>query len=462
MTDMRSEVVAGFRATLRGPVLLPADPGYDEARRIWNAMIERRPALLARCAGSADVMAAVGFARAHGLPLAVRGGGHGIAGSAICDDGLVIDLSAMRGVHVDPNMRRAWVDGGALLADVDHETQAFGLAVPLGINSTTGVAGLTLGGGFGWLSRMHGLSVDNLVGAEIVTADGQCRRIGLGREPELFWAIRGGGGNFGVVTQFEFALHPVGPMVTAGLVVFPAAQARQVMRRYRDFVARLPDQLAVWAVLRRAPPLPFLAADVHGTDIVALAVFSPLAPDSAMPFLSPLRGFGTVLGEHVDAMPYAAWQKIFDPLLAPGARNYWKSHNFTALSDEAIDVVLRYAGSLPTPQCEIFLGLIGGRANVPLPDATAYPHRNVQFAMNVHGRWSEPDDDARVVAWAREFFTAAAPHAAGSVYINFLTQDEGARIGEAYGPNYARLVQAKRRYDPDNLFRLNHNIRPDA
>jgi FAD/FMN-containing dehydrogenase len=462
MTDMRSEVVAGFRAAMRGPVLQPGDPGYDEARTIWNAMIERRPALLARCAGSADVMAAVGFARSHGLPLAVRGGGHGIAGTATCDDGLVIDLSAMRGVHVDPGTRRAWVEGGAILADVDHETQAFGLAVPLGINSTTGVAGLTLGGGFGWLSRMYGLSVDNLVGAEIVTADGQCRRIGPAREPELFWAVRGGGGNFGVVTQFEFALHPVGPMITAGLVVFPASEAREVMRRYRDFAAQLPRELAVWAVLRKAPPLPFLPADVHGQDIVALAVFSPLAGESAMPMLTPLRGFGTVLGEHVGAMPYAAWQKIFDPMLAPGARNYWKSHNFTALSDDAIDVVLRYAASLPTPHCEIFLGLIGGRANDLKPDATAYPHRNVQFAMNVHGRWLEPADDARVVNWAREFFGAAAPFAAGSVYINFLTHDEGARIGEAYGPNYARLVEAKRRYDPDNLFRLNHNIRPDA
>jgi FAD/FMN-containing dehydrogenase len=465
MTDMRSEVVAGFKATMRGPVLQPGDPGYDEARSIWNAMIDRRPALIARCAGSADVMAALAFARAHALPLAVRGGGHGIAGSAVCDDGLVIDLSTMRGVHVDPVARRAWVEGGALLSDLDHETQAFGLAVPLGINSTTGVAGLTLGGGFGWLSRMHGLAVDNLVGAEIVTADGRCRRIGLDREPELFWAIRGGGGNFGVVTQFEFALHPVGPQVTAGLIVFPASEARSVMLRYRDFVGTLPRELAVWAVLRKAPPLPFLPTEVHGQDIVALAVFSPLAPESAMPLLSaligPMSGFGTVLGEHVGAMPYVAWQKMFDPLLAPGARNYWKSHNFKTLSSEAIDVVLRYAGALPTPQCEIFLGLIGGKANEPKFDATAYPHRDVQFAMNVHGRWVEAADDARVVAWAREFFGAAAPFAAGSVYINFLTQDEGARIHEAYGANYARLVEVKRRYDPDNVFRLNHNIQPD-
>jgi len=368
----------------------------------------------------------------------------------------------MRSVHVDPEARLAWADGGCLLSDLDHETQAYGLAVPLGINSTTGVAGLTLGGGFGWLSRVYGLAVDNLVGAEIVTADGQRRLVGPRQEPDLFWALRGGGGNFGVVTRFEFALHPVGPAVTAGLIVFPHAEGREVLRRYRDYVDSLPNEVSVWAVLRKAPPLPFLPPAVHGQDIVALAVFSPLAPADAEPVLAPLREFGTVLGEHVGAMPYTAWQKIFDPLLAPGARNYWKSHNFAALSDAALDVVLRYAASVPTPQCEIFMGLIGGRANEPGPDSTAYPHRNILYAMNVHGRWQDPADDATVVAWAREFFAAATPFAAGSVYINFLTQDEGARIREAYGPNYDRLVQVKQQYDPDNLFRFNHNIRPQA
>jgi FAD/FMN-containing dehydrogenase len=462
MTNMKNEVVDAFKATLRGPVLQPGEPGYDDARAVWNAMIDRRPALIARCAGTADVVTAVNFARENGLALAVRGGGHNIAGSAVCADGLVIDLSGMRDVHVDPRARLAWVAGGALLSDVDHETQSCGLAVPLGINSTTGAAGLTLGGGFGWLSRMYGLAVDNLVGAEVVTADGKRHWASAQDEPDLFWAIRGGGGNFGVVTLFQFALHPVGPEVTAGLVVFPATQGREVMRRYRDLVDTLPDQVSVWAVLRKAPPLPFLAPEVHGTDIIALALFSPQAPDAVAPILEKVRGFGQVVGEHVGAMPYTAWQKAFDPLLAPGARNYWKSHNFTRLSDEAIDVVLRYAGTVPTPQCEIFLGLIGGKANTLPPGATAYPHRNVLFAMNVHGRWTEAADDDKVVLWAREFFAAAAAHAAGSVYVNFLTQDESARIHEAYGPNYQRLLDIKQRYDPDNLFRFNHNIRPDA
>jgi FAD/FMN-containing dehydrogenase len=460
MTKLKDDVVDQFRSTLRGKLLQPADPGYDSARALWNAMIDKRPALIACCTGTADVLAAVNFARSQQLPLAVRAGGHNIAGNALCDDGLVIDLRCMRSVHVDPAAAVAWVGGGATLGDLDHETQAFGLATPLGINSTTGVAGLTLGGGFGWLSRMYGLTVDNLLGAEVITADGRRHRTSAQEDPDLFWAIRGGGGNFGVVTQFEFALHQVGPMVTAGLIVFPFAQAREVLIQYRDLVDQLPDQVSVWAVLRKAPPLPFLPQEVHGQDIVALAVFSTLAPDDAAPHIAPIRRFGGVLGEHVGAMPYTAWQQIFDPLLAPGARNYWKSHNFKVLRDEAIDVLIRYAGNLPTPQTEIFLGLIGGRANALPPDWTAYPHRNVLYAMNVHGRWSDPADDTRCVAWARDFFAAAQPYSAGSVYINFITQDEGARIREAYGGNYDRLEQLKTRYDPTNLFRYNHNIPP--
>jgi FAD/FMN-containing dehydrogenase len=462
MSNLNNDLVDGLKATLRGPLVQPGDPDYDRARALWNAMIDRRPALIARCTGTADVMACVDFARDHALPLAVRAGGHNIAGNALCDDGLVIDLTAMRAVHVDPDARVAYVGGGATLGDADHETQAFGLAVPFGINSTTGVAGLTLGGGFGWLTRVYGMTVDNLIGAEIVTADGQRRHIGPQQEPELFWAIRGGGGNFGVVTQFEFALHPVGPQVTAGLIVFPFAQGREVMTQYRDFVNTLPDELSVWALLRKAPPLPFLPEAVHGENIVALAVFSPLGLDAALPMIAPIRGFGQVLGEHVGPIPYAVWEQIFDPLLAPGARNYWKSHNLTALSDDAIDVVLRYAGTVPTPQTEIFLGLLGGKANALPPDATAYPHRNVLYAMNVHGRWADPGEDTRCITWAREFFATVTPFAAGSVYINFMTQDEGARIREAYGGNYDRLVQVKNRYDPHNLFRFNHNIPPSS
>ncbi len=451
-----------FSATLRGPLVQPADPDYAAARTLWNAMIERRPALIVRCAGSADVLACVGFAREHGVALAVRGGGHNIAGSALCDDGLVADLSAMRSVRVDPERRLAYVEGGALLRDFDHEAQAFGLATPLGVNSTTGVAGLTLGGGFGWLSRKYGLTVDNLLAADIVVADGHRLHVSADQHPDLFWAIRGGGGNFGIVTGFEFRLHPVGPSVTAGLIVFPAAQAKDVLTRYRDFVATMGDDLSIWAVLRKAPPLPFLDPAVHGSDVLALALFSPLEAAAVQDAVGQVRAFGQPLGEHVGAVPYTAWQQAFDPLLAPGARNYWKSHNFTALSDEAIDVVLHYAARLPSGQCEIFLGLLGGQASRAAPTDTAYPHRDALYAMNVHARWETPAEDAACVAWAREFFRAAAPHAAGSVYINFLTQDEGERIAEAYGANYQRLRQVKTQYDPHNLFRANQNIAPLA
>jgi FAD/FMN-containing dehydrogenase len=451
-----------LQGSLRGSVLLPGEPAYDQARTIWNAMIDKRPALIVRCAGAADVRTAVDFARKHGVPLAVRGGGHNIAGSALVNDGLVIDLSGMRSVQVAPHKMRAWVEGGALLRDVDHETQAYGLATPLGINSTTGVAGLTLGGGFGWLTRKYGLAVDNLVSADIVTASGERLHIDSDTHPDLFWAIRGGGGNFGVVTTFEFAVHQVGPLVTAGLIVFPFAQARTLLRKYRDYVEALDENISVWAVLRGAPPLPFLPESVHGTGIVALAFFSPQPPEQVQGALATVRGFGDPLGEHVGAVPYSAWQQAFDPLLVPPARNYWKSHNFNTLSDAAIDVVVDYAGKLPSAQSEIFLGLLGGAANTHAPDEMAYPHRAALYAMNVHTRWEEPSQDAACLAWAREFFKAAAPHAAGSVYINFLNEDEVDRIAEAYGPNYARLRQIKAKYDPDNLFRANQNIRPGA
>jgi FAD/FMN-containing dehydrogenase len=449
-----------IQRSLRGKLLLPGEPDYDEARKIWNAMIDKRPAMIVRCAGPADVMASVNFARSHGLDLAVRGGGHNIAGSALVNDGLVIDLTGMRSVRVVPAQARAFVEGGATLRDIDHEAQAYGLATPLGINSTTGAAGLTLGGGFGWLTRRYGLTVDNLVSADIVVASGERLHIDSASHPDLFWAIRGGGGNFGVVTMFEYALHPVGPMVTAGLVVFPHAQAKQVLMKYRDYVDTLGDDLSVWGVLRKAPPLPFLPQEVHGTEIVALAMFSPLPPEDVNSALADVRGFGTPLGEHVGAVPYAAWQQAFDPLLAPGARNYWKSHNFNKLSDDAIDVVTAYAGKLPSDQSEIFLGLLGGRASAHAPNETAYPHRDALYAMNVHTRWADPADDARCIGWAREFFKAAAPYAAGSVYINFLNEDEVDRIAEAYGPNYARLKEVKAKYDPDNLFHTNQNIRP--
>ena len=460
MALVQSQKIEELRGGFHGDVLLPGDAAYESARAVWNAMIDKRPAVIARCATTADVVRAVNFARTNGLLLAVRGGGHNIAGSAICDDGIVIDLSQMKAADVDPKSRRVTVEAGATLADLDAATQAHGLATPTGINSTTGIAGLTLGGGFGWLSRKLGMTVDNLESAEVVTADGAVVRASATEHPDLFWALRGGGGNFGVVTRFEFRLHPVGPGVLSGLIVYPIASAKSVLQQYREFMAKAPDALSVWTVLRLAPPLPFLAESVHGQGIIALALIYAGDPKEGEPLIEPLRKFGTPLGEHVGVQPYVAWQQAFDPLLTPGARNYWKSHNFTTLPDQLLDAVVEYIGKLPSPECEIFFGAIGGATTRPAPDAMAYAHRDAQYVMNVHGRWRDAADDARCMAWARDYFNASAPFASGGVYVNFLTADEIGRVRSAYGSNYDRLVQIKGKYDPNNLFRTNQNIAP--
>jgi FAD/FMN-containing dehydrogenase len=460
MKTIDDAVLTRLKSDLHGQLLQPGDGGYDDARVIWNAMIDRRPALIARCSDASDVARVVDFARELGLLLAVRAGGHNIAGSAVCDGGVVIDLSQMKKVSVAPGSRRATVEAGATLGDLDGATQAHGLAVPLGINSTTGVAGLTLGAGFGWLSRKYGMTIDNLESAEVVTADGQIVRADSNENPDLFWAIRGGGGNFGVVTRFELRLHPVGPEVLSGLIVFGIGQAKSVLQKYRDFMQTAPDDLSVWAVARQAPPLPFLPPAVHGTEILALALCYAGDPVQGQPLIEPLRTFGTVLGEHVGVQPYTAWQQAFDPLLTPGARNYWKSHNFTTLPDGLFDTLVEYIGKLPSPQCEIFFGGIGAATTRVAPDATAYAHRDARFVMNVHGRWESAADDERCIHWARDYFEASRPFASGGAYVNFLTADEGDRIRAAYGPNYDRLAEVKRKYDPGNLFRMNQNIRP--
>ena len=460
MTKIQAAKIEGLKGNFTGEVLLPSDDIYESARKIWNGMIDKHPALIVRCATTLDVVRAVNFARDNGLLLAVRGGGHNIAGNAVCDDGMVIDLSQMKAARVDPGARRVTIEGGATLGDLDAASQIHGLATPVGINSTTGLAGLTLGGGFGWLSRKYGMTVDNLESAEVVTAAGTVLRTSVTEHPDLFWALRGGSGNFGVVTRFEFRLHPVGPDVLSGLIVYPISEAKSVLKQYREFIAKAPVELSVWTVLRQAPPLPFLPEEVHGKAIIALALIYAAGPKQGEPLIEPLRKFGTPLGEHVGVQPYVAWQQAFDPLLTPGARNYWKSHNFSTLKDGLFDAVIEYIEKLPSPQCEIFFGAIGGATTRPAPDATAYAHRDTQFIMNVHGRWEEPADDERCIGWARDFFNASAPFASGGVYVNFLTADEGDRVRTAYGPNYNRLAAVKRTYDPTNLFRMNQNIVP--
>ena len=460
MTMQMLKVKEKLRGTIKGSVLVPADPGYEEARQIWNAMINRRPAVIVQCVQAEDVPLVIRFARKNGLELSIRGAGHNIAGNAVCDNGVMIDFSRMKKVRVDARKRRAYVEPGATLADLDEATQAHGLATPVGINSTTGIAGLTLGGGFGWLTRKYGMTIDNLVSVDMITAEGKKMRASQNENADLFWAIRGGGGNFGVVTQFEFQLFPVGPEIVAGLIVFPFDQAKQILTKYRQFVNSAPEELNVWMVLRQAPPLPFLPKTVHGKEVVVLPVFYSGAAAEAEKLIAPLRTFGTALGEHIGAQPYIQWQKAFDPLLTPGARNYWKSHNFTELADGALNSIIEFAGKLPSPQCEIFIGLIAGAANRIAADAMAYGHRDARFVLNVHGRWDEATDDQKCIGWAREFFKASAPYASGGAYINFMTAEEGDRVAAAYGYNYERLVEIKRRYDPENVFHLNQNIKP--
>jgi FAD/FMN-containing dehydrogenase len=461
-TALGIETIEALRQTLRGNVCLPQEAGYEEARTIWNAMIDRHPGAVVRCRGAADIMRAVTFAREHGVLLAVRAGGHNIAGNAVCEGGLLIDLSLMRGVRIDPILGTARVEPGATLADFDREAQAFGLATPLGINSTTGVAGLTLGGGFGWLSRKFGLAVDNLISADVVTADGRIVQASAAENPDLFWALRGGGGNFGVVSSFEFRLHPVGPMLLSGLIVHPFARARELLAGYRQVAANAPDELTQWVVLRKAPPLPFLPADVHGKEILVLAVCYVGDERDGNRALEPLRALGEPIADVIGMQPFTAWQSAFDPLLTAGAYNYWKSHNFVELSDGLLDVLVSQVARLPTEECEIFIGQLGGAASRVAPDATAYPHRNANFAMNVHTRWREPADKQRSIDWARKLFAEAAPYATGGVYVNFMPDDETDRVSSAYGTNYARLAALKAKYDPDNLFRLNQNVQPSV
>ncbi len=451
-----------LRARMHGSVLLPGASGYDEARTIWNAMIDRRPAMIARCVDSDDVRHAVSFARQEDLLLSIKGAGHNIGGLSLADGALLIDLSPMRTVQIDPERRTARVAPGCTLADFDAAAQVHGLATPLGINSTTGVAGLTVGGGFGWLSRKYGLTSDNLIAADVVTSDGELVRVSEKDEPDLFWAIRGGGGNFGVVTSFEFRLHPVGPEVMSGLIVHSLDDAADVLRGWHEFTQSAPDEATIWVVLRPAPPLPFLPPEVHGKPIIVLAGMWAGDVASGEAGLAPLRAIGKPIADVMGPKPYAGWQQAFDPLLTPGARNYWKTHDFADLSSDALDLAADLAAKMPSPHCEIFLGHMGGEVNRKPRDATAYGARDAEYIMNVHGRWETAAEDEAGIGWCRDVFNALAPFATGSAYVNFMTQEEGARVGTAYGPNYERLVELKDRYDPGNLFRINQNIAPTA
>ena len=454
------DVISELGTSLTGDLLTPAHPDYHEARSLWNAMIDKRPGLIARCQGASDVAEVVRFAREHDLLLAIKGAGHNIAGRGVCDGGLVIDFAKMKDIQVDAVGRTARVEAGCTLGDLDEATQPHGLAVPVGINSTTGIAGLTLGGGFGWMSRRYGLTVDSLLSANVVTAEGLEITASETQNPDLFWAIRGGGGNFGVVTSFEFCLHPMGPEVLSGLVIHPFEEAGPLLREYRRIAAAAPDELSVWAVLRKAPPLPFLPEEWHGKNVLIFAACYTGEMSDGEEAMKEMRALGNPIVDVIGPHDFSAWQKAFDPLLTPGARNYWKSHDLTELKDGAIDTLIDYSGRLPSDATEIFVAHLGGAVNRLPTEATAYPHRDVEFVINVHARWDTPEEDASCVGWAREFFDASAPFATGGVYVNFMPDDEEDRTTGAYGPNLQRLGEVKGRYDPENRFRVNQNIMP--
>ncbi len=455
-----NEVINEFGGSMQGNVIKFGDSNYDDARKIWNAMIDRKPELIVQVANAKDVSSAVKFAVKNKLDITVRGAGHNIAGNCICDGGLMIDFSTMKKVNVDVEKKLARVQPGATLKDFDAETQKHGLATPVGINSITGIAGLTLGGGFGWLTRKYGFTIDNLLSAEVVTVNGEILRASETENADLFWAIRGGGGNFGVVTEFQFKLYPVGPEILSGLLVFPFKNAKNILKQYRDFITTTPQEFNTWVVLRKAPPLPFLPEDVHGKEVIVLAIAVIADLEKNEKLIDTLRGFGQAVGEHIGRMPYVNWQQAFDPLLTPGARNYWKSHNFTELSDGAFDQMIEYASKLPSPQCEIFIAYLEGKFNTVPTNTMAYPNRDLKFILNVHGRWDDSSQDKEGIAWARQFFDATLKFASAGAYVNFMTEDEQDRVKNAYGQNYSKLVEIKKKYDPNNLLRHNQNIKP--
>jgi FAD/FMN-containing dehydrogenase len=450
-SDIRDAVVDELKACLRGRLLRPGDDGYDEARRLWNGMFDRRPALIARCAGVADVVRAVNFGREHRLPLAVRGGGHSFPGHSVCDGGLVVDLSSMKGIRVDPVARTARAQAGAKWIDFDHETQAFGLGTTGGTASDTGIAGLTLGGGLGWLSSKHGLTVDNLISADVVLADGRFVTASATEHEDLFWGLRGGSGNFGVVTSFEYRLHVVGPTILGGMVLYPLGKLREMLRFYREFSRAAPDELTIYAALLDPP----------GGDTVAALICCYCGPlDKGANVVRPLKSFAPLLQDMLGPMPYAAQQCLTDAALPAGSRYYTKGGFLADLPDAAIEVFAEYAATKPSPLSAVLIQTVRGAAGRVDPGATAFAFRRFPYAPVIVSQWLDAADSEKNVAWARDFWKALRRFAGDGVYVNDLGPDDEDRVHLAYGANYERLAALKKKYDPDNLFRLNPNITP--
>ncbi|HZB10723.1 MAG TPA: FAD-binding oxidoreductase [Rubrobacter sp.] len=457
-------VVERFGLGLRGELLRPDGTAYEEARKLWNGLIDRHPALIARCAGVGDVIDSVNFAREHDLLLAVRGGGHNVAGNAVCDGGLVIDLSPMKGIRVDPERRSVRAESGATLGDLDRETQVFGLATPMGVVSETGIAGLTLGGGIGWLRRKHGLSSDNLLSADVVTADGRFLTASETENADLFWGVRGGGGNFGVVTSFEYRLHPVGPEVMFCFVLYPGNRTKEVLSFCQQYVAEEPEEVSPLAMVGRVPPVEMFPERWHGEPMVAVAAMYAGEAEKGERVLRPLRELGGTIADLGARMPYTVAQSLFDEDYPDGWRYYWKSHNISALNDEVIERLLIHAEAAPSPHSTVDVWYQGGAMSRIEASESAFGDRSAPIWIGVEANWEDTQDDEANIAWARECVADMRRFSGGGAYLNFAGFfEEGDRlIREAFGENHKRLVELKNKYDPTNLFRLNQNTRPTA
>ena len=455
-----ADALAIDEAAFRGHIVRPESPDYDVHRSIWNGSFDRRPAVIVRCAGVSDVIAAVKFGRASGLPVSVRSGGHSFPGLSVADDALMIDLSPMKGVRVDPEQRTARVQAGVLLGELDRETQAFGLAVPSGIVTHTGVAGLTLGGGIGWIMRKHGLSVDQLVSMDLVTADGEFVKASADENADLFWGLRGGGGNFGIVTEFEFRCVPLGTQVLAGPIFWPMEQSGEVLRFYRDWVADAPDELMTIVLHRKAPPLPFVPEELHGKPVVMVVPCWVGDVEEGEKFLRPLREFGPPVADVCMQKPYLAHQAMFDPSFVPGRWYYFKSCDVAELTDEIIDITMERSLQIESPLTSFPIWQMGGAVSRVADDDAAFNGRSAGFTYNIGActATSEGFDEER--EWVRSFWSALEPWHEG-VYVNFLGDEGADRVRQAYGPQkYDRLRALKQKYDPDNFFRINQNISP--
>jgi FAD binding domain/Berberine and berberine like len=457
-----SRPLSELEASFAGDLVRPGDAPYDEHRAVWNGSTGRRPALIARCACAADVSAAVTFARRTGLPLAIRGGGHSFPGLSVCDDGVVVDLGPMKGIVVDPQARTATAEAGVLLGELDGKTQASGLAVPAGIVTHTGLAGLTLGGGIGWLQRKYGLTIDQLLSVDLITAEGELVKANETENADLFWGVRGGGGNFGVVTKFEFRLNPLGPNVVAGPVFWPIEESPDVLRFYRDWIAEAPDDLMTIVIHRKAPPLPFIPPELHGKPVVAVVCCYAGSVEEGEEAVAPLKAFGSPVLDLCEPKPFLEHQSMFDPSFPHGQWYYMRACDVVELTDEVIDITVEYAMRIRSPLTTFPIWQMGGAISRVGEDETAFSGRGAGHTFNITAATAGPDGFDEERQWVRDFWSALGPHHTSGVYVNFLMSEGEERVREAYGPQkYERLKALKRRYDPDNLFRLNQNIPPD-